>query len=75
MRIVKKTKMYLLITRERKEISKKFQQIWIQQAKTFFPMLKNPSKIQSVRNNPKLSLLIFQFRVNILKNEKSGIPK
>jgi hypothetical protein len=30
--------MYLLITQERIEISQKFQQIWIQQAKTIFPM-------------------------------------
>jgi hypothetical protein len=29
----------------------------------------------TVKNNPKLSMLIFRFRVNILKNEKSGIPK
>jgi hypothetical protein len=38
MHTVKKTKMYLLITRERIDISQKFQQIWIQQAKTIFPM-------------------------------------
>jgi hypothetical protein len=45
MRTVKKTKMYLLINREWIEISQKFQQIWIQQAKTIFPCKKNPSKI------------------------------
>jgi hypothetical protein len=33
MRTVKKSKMYLLIAREREEISQKFQRIWIQQAK------------------------------------------
>jgi hypothetical protein len=38
MRTVKNTKMYLLITRERIKIYKKFQQIWIQQAKPIFPM-------------------------------------
>jgi hypothetical protein len=38
MRTVKKTKMYLLITRERIEKSQKFLQIWIQHAKTIFPM-------------------------------------
>jgi hypothetical protein len=38
MRTVKKLKMYLLIARERKEISQKFQQIWIQQAKTISSM-------------------------------------
>jgi hypothetical protein len=37
--------MYLLITPKRKEISQKFQQIWIQQAKTNFLVKKNPSKI------------------------------
>jgi hypothetical protein len=42
--LLKKTKMYLLITRERIEISQKFQQIWIQQAKKIF--LCNPSKIR-----------------------------
>jgi hypothetical protein len=38
----KKTNMYLLITRERIEISQKFQQIWIQQAKNHFSYVKNP---------------------------------
>jgi hypothetical protein len=32
--------MYLLIARERKEISQKFQRIWIQQAKTIYSMQK-----------------------------------
>jgi hypothetical protein len=40
MRTVKKFKMYLLIARERKEISQKFQRIWIQQAKTIYSMQK-----------------------------------
>jgi hypothetical protein len=41
-----------------------------------FSYVKNSLKnLITVKNNPKLSLLIFQFRVNILKNEKSGIPK
>jgi hypothetical protein len=60
MRTVKKTKMYLLMTRERKEISQKFQQIWIQQAKI-------PQKFG--KNNPKRSPLIFRFWINNLKNE------
>jgi hypothetical protein len=34
MRTVKKSKMYLLLAREREEISQKFQRIWIQLAKT-----------------------------------------
>jgi hypothetical protein len=38
MRTVKKSKMYLLIARERNEISQKFQQIWIQKAKTIYSM-------------------------------------
>jgi hypothetical protein len=43
---------------------------------THFSYVKNPQKFGcTVTNNPKLSLLIFLFRVNILKNEKSGIPK
>jgi hypothetical protein len=68
--------MYLLIAREREEISRKFQRIWIQQAKTIFSMQKIPEKLQcTVKNTPKLSLLIFWFRVKILSNEKSGIPK
>jgi hypothetical protein len=29
----------------------------------------------TVKNTRKLSLIIFWFRVEILKNEKSGIPK
>jgi prophage antirepressor-like protein len=33
-RTVKKSKMYLLIAREREEISQKFQRIWIQHAKS-----------------------------------------
>jgi hypothetical protein len=37
MRTVKRSKMYLLITRERIEISQKFQRIWIQQDKSNFP--------------------------------------
>ena len=41
MRTVKKFKMYLLIAQERKEISQKFQRIWIQQAKTIYSMQKN----------------------------------
>jgi hypothetical protein len=61
--------MYLLIAREREEISQKFQRIWIQQAK------KISDKWCTVKNTPKLSLLIFRFRVKILRNEKSGIPK
>jgi hypothetical protein len=40
MRTVKKSKMYLLIAREREEISQKCQQIWIQQAKTIYSMQK-----------------------------------
>jgi hypothetical protein len=40
MRTVKKLKMYLLIAREREEISQKFQRIWIQQAKTICSMKK-----------------------------------
>jgi hypothetical protein len=64
--------MYLLITRERIEISQKFQHIWIQQAKTIFFYEKIPQKFgcNTVKNNPKHSLLIFWFRVNILKNKK-----
>jgi hypothetical protein len=39
-------------------------------------MFKIPQKFGcTVKNNPKFSLFIFWFRVNILKNEKSGIPK
>jgi hypothetical protein len=34
MRTVKKSKMYLLIAREREEISQKFQWIWIQHTKS-----------------------------------------
>jgi hypothetical protein len=34
----KQTKMVMLITRERIEISQKFQQIWIQQAQAIFPV-------------------------------------
>jgi hypothetical protein len=65
----------LLIAREREEISQKFQRIWIQQAKTIFSM-QNPEKLRfTVKNTPELSLLIFRFRVKILSNEKSGIPK
>jgi hypothetical protein len=40
MRTVKKSKMYLLIAREREEITQKFQRIWIQQAKTIYYMQK-----------------------------------
>jgi type III secretory pathway component EscU len=68
--------MYLLIAREREEISQKFQRIWIQQAKTIFSMQKISEKLRcTVKNTQKLSLLIFWFRVKILKNENSGIPK
>jgi hypothetical protein len=45
MRTVKKLKMYLLIAREREEISQKFQRIWIQQAKTIYSMKKIPEKL------------------------------
>jgi hypothetical protein len=38
MRTVKKFKIYSLLTRERKEISQKFQRIWIQQTKSIFSM-------------------------------------
>jgi hypothetical protein len=39
-------------------------------------MQKIPEKLRcTVKNTPTLSLLIFRFRVKILKNEKSGIPK
>jgi uncharacterized protein YcgL (UPF0745 family) len=41
MRTVKNSKMYLLIAREREQISQKFQRIWIQKAKTIFSMQKN----------------------------------
>jgi hypothetical protein len=41
MRTVKQLKMYLLIAREREEISQIFQRIWIQQAKTIYSMQKN----------------------------------
>jgi hypothetical protein len=41
MRTVKNLKMYLLIAREREEISQKFQRTWIQQAKTIYSMKKN----------------------------------
>jgi hypothetical protein len=59
MRTVKKSKMYLLIARERE--SKKFQWIWIQQAKTIFSIQKIPEKLRcTVKNTQKLSLLIFQ---------------
>jgi hypothetical protein len=44
MRTVKKSKMYLLIAREREEISQKLQRIWIQQAKTIFSMQKKFQK-------------------------------
>jgi hypothetical protein len=41
-----------------------------------FSCVKIPQKFGcTVKNNQKLSLFIFRFRVNILKNEKSGIPK
>jgi hypothetical protein len=64
-----------VIAREREEISQKFQRIWIQQAKIFL-CKKIPEKLRcTVKNTPKLSLLIFRFRVKILSNEKSGIPK
>jgi hypothetical protein len=76
MRTVKKFKMYLLIARERKEISQKFQRIWIQQTIYSKKSKKLPEKLRcTVKNTPKLSLLIFRFRVKILENEKSGIPK
>jgi uncharacterized protein YcgL (UPF0745 family) len=42
MRTVKKSKMYLLIAREREEISQKLQWIWIQQVKTIYSMQKIP---------------------------------
>jgi hypothetical protein len=35
---VKKSKMYSLLTREREEISQKFQRIWIQETKSNFSM-------------------------------------
>jgi hypothetical protein len=42
----------------------------------YFSDVKIPKKFGcTVTNNSKLSLLIFRFRVNILKKEKSGIPK
>jgi hypothetical protein len=67
MRTVKKLKMYLLITRERKEISQKFQRIWIQQAKPFILCKKIPEKLRcTVKNTRKLSLLIFRFRFSSL---------
>jgi hypothetical protein len=76
MRTVKKSKMYLLIAREREKISQKFQRILIQQAKTIFLCKTIPEKLRcTVKNTRKLSLLIFRFRIKILKNEKSGIPK
>jgi hypothetical protein len=63
MRTVKKTKMHLLIIRERIAISQKIQQIWIQQAEAIFPMKKIPQKFGcTVKNNRKLSLLIISFR-------------
>jgi hypothetical protein len=46
MRTVKKSEMYLLIVREREEISQKFQRIWMQQAKTIFSMQKIPEKLR-----------------------------
>jgi hypothetical protein len=75
MRTVKNLKMYLLIARKREEISQKFQRIWIQQAKTIYSMKNSWKTMITVKNTRKLSLLIFRFRVKILKNEKSGIPK
>jgi hypothetical protein len=40
--------MYLLIARERKEISQKFQRIWIQQAKTIYSMQKIPENYDAL---------------------------
>jgi hypothetical protein len=51
MRTVKKSKMYLLIAREREEISPKFQRIWIQQAKTIYSMQKILEKLRCTVNN------------------------
>jgi hypothetical protein len=55
MRTVKKLKMYLLIAREREEISQKFQQIWIQQVKTIYSMhkkfLKNYDALLKILEN------------------------
>jgi hypothetical protein len=65
MRTVKKSKMYLLIARERE--SKKFQWIWIQQAKTIFSIQKIPEKLRCTVN--------ISVRVKILSKEKSRIPK
>jgi hypothetical protein len=68
--------MYLLITRERIEISKKIPTDSDSAGHNHFSYVKIPKKFGCTdKNNPKLSLLIFRFRVNILKNEKSGIPK
>jgi hypothetical protein len=75
MRTVKKSKMYLLIARELEEISQKFQRIWIHQAKTIYSMQKIPEKLRCTVKILKNFHLIFWFRVKILKNEKSGIPK
>jgi hypothetical protein len=37
--------MYLLIAREREDISKNFQRIWIQQAKLLYSLQKIPEKL------------------------------
>jgi hypothetical protein len=50
--------MYLLIAREREEISQKSQQIWIHQAKTIFSMqkfLKNYDALLKILQNLNLS--------------------
>jgi hypothetical protein len=50
MRTVKKSKMFLLIARERKEISQKFQRIWIQQAKTIYSMQNYNALLKILEN-------------------------
>jgi hypothetical protein len=51
MHTVKKSKMYLLVAQERKEISQKFQWIWIQQAKTIYSMQKNYVALLKILEN------------------------
>jgi hypothetical protein len=68
--------MYLLIARERKRYLKNSNGFGFSRPKPFFLSKKIPEKLRlTVKNTPKLSLLIFRFRVKIWSNEKNGIPK
>jgi hypothetical protein len=67
--------MYLLIAREREEISQNSNGFGFSRPTPFILCKKFLKHYDALLNTQKLSLLIFWFRVKILKNEKSGIPK